>query len=317
MGLYFVKAGAIPLLAPDAENFRVEAKAGLGFWTIGSLCLISSGLLMLVLRAELCKRGYLWVIGAFLLAEVVAIGMGFRGPVVTLALNVILVWLYLRKGKVPLKYLIFMGLAIFLMVGFVQFLRGTGSVTADIDTITRLAVWRIFSSVLNVLNNVYLAFPERIPFLYGNSYLIDFAVLLPGPQEHFGFWLKYALGYDFPGGGVTPTILGESYANFGWLGIIIVLPLLGFLFKILYRTLTAKEKVTPDRLVLLVILSTSLMAIPGQGIVIVVFLGALPYALAWLALLKISRLRFATLHTTGGRRYLAQNKSSLEARGNK
>ena len=44
-------------------------------------------------------------------------------------------------------------------------------------------------------------------------------MLKPGPDLDFTMWLKETLGMSFSGGGVTPTVIGEFYLNFGYIGI--------------------------------------------------------------------------------------------------
>lgn len=71
------------------------------------------------------------------------------------------------------------------------------------------------------LNYVYLVFPDRVDFQYGYTFLINLKMLLPGSDPDFTLWLKDCIGISFAGGGVTPTLIGEGYINFGFLGIIL------------------------------------------------------------------------------------------------
>lgn len=52
-------------------------------------------------------------------------------------------------------------------------------------------------------------------------------MLLPGPDPDFTMWLKEQTGIMFSGGGLTPTILGEFYLNFGFSAIFIGMFILG------------------------------------------------------------------------------------------
>ena len=40
----------------------------------------------------------------------------------------------------------------------------------------------------------------------------------PGPDLDFTLWLKDKVNIQFSGGGLTPTIIGEAYINFGFGG---------------------------------------------------------------------------------------------------
>lgn len=77
------------------------------------------------------------------------------------------------------------------------------------------------------INYMYNTFPGKVDFQYGYTYLINFLMLLPGPDLDFTLWLKEQVGITFSGGGLTPTIIGEFYINFGEISIFIGLFLLG------------------------------------------------------------------------------------------
>lgn len=69
----------------------------------------------------------------------------------------------------------------------------------------------------------------------GYTYLINLIMLLPGPDPDFTLWLKEQIGISFAGGGVTPTVVGEFYINFGVLGMYIGMFLMGILGVYVYR----------------------------------------------------------------------------------
>ena len=77
------------------------------------------------------------------------------------------------------------------------------------------------------INYIYEEFPESTPFQFGNTFLINLKMLLPGPDMDFTLWLKDTIGISFSGGGITPTIIGEAYLNFGYFGIILFMFLIG------------------------------------------------------------------------------------------
>ena len=79
------------------------------------------------------------------------------------------------------------------------------------------------------LNYVFSTFPKKVEFQHGYTYLINILMLKPGPDLDFTLWLKEQIGITFNGGGVTPTILGEFYMNFGNLSMYIGMFFLGIL----------------------------------------------------------------------------------------
>jgi hypothetical protein len=142
----------------------------------------------------------------------------------------------------------------------------------------------MFVRYLHILNLVMSYFPENHPFLLGQSYLISAATILPGAQLHFGYWLVQRLGLVLTSPGpVDPTIIGELYLNFGWTGIVVGMLVLGLFLRALFIRFALKTPISRRRLVLMVLVSTSLMAIVGSGIILVLFFDLLPVALVFLA----------------------------------
>ena len=69
---------------------------------------------------------------------------------------------------------------------------------------------------------VFRFFPDHHPFVWGLTYVKNLFTLLPGAQLDVTLWLKEVMGFEFSGGGVTPTLAGEAYINFGYLGLLLV-----------------------------------------------------------------------------------------------
>ena len=88
------------------------------------------------------------------------------------------------------------------------------------------------------LQYVLDCFPLRHDYMHGYGYLINIIMLRPGADLDFTLTLKQILGLDFDGGGVTPTILGELYLNFGFVGCGIGM----FFVGILYQRITSSLK---------------------------------------------------------------------------
>ena len=68
-------------------------------------------------------------------------------------------------------------------------------------------------------------------------------MLLPGPDKDFTLWLKDVLKLHFDGGGVTPTILGEFYINFGYFGIILGFIIIGIIVNVLEKNYLHKKNI--------------------------------------------------------------------------
>ncbi|MCB0430214.1 MAG: oligosaccharide repeat unit polymerase [Flavobacteriales bacterium] len=81
------------------------------------------------------------------------------------------------------------------------------------------------------LTTVYRYYSEHEEREHGMMHLRGLAVLLPGHQLDMSLFLKNKLGIEFEGGGMTPTILGQIYVDFGFWGLIIEMFLLGLLLN--------------------------------------------------------------------------------------
>jgi len=182
------------------------------------------------------------------------------------------------------------------IIGLLGYLRLESELVTSISMILRLGIWRLFVNNLYVLNLIYDLFPVSEPHMLGMSYLIDIKTLLPGYQPHFGFWLKERLGLEFAGGGVTQTIVGELFINWGWIGIIVGMFTMGIVFRILYHALTKDRLLSVPRFVLLVLLSTSLMGIISSGLVLVLLFDTLPLVAVFIIYRFCIRITQSWLH---------------------
>ena len=73
-------------------------------------------------------------------------------------------------------------------------------------------------------------------------------------------WIKDLIGIRFEGGGVTPTLAGEAYFNFGWLGVPVVGALLGAALTVLGRVQTT----APTHALIVAVATAAIVhAIPG------------------------------------------------------
>jgi len=111
----------------------------------------------------------------------------------------------------------------------------------DYVALTELAL-RLYL-IVPVQNTDYTmdAVPAHLSWRLGYTYVQPLLTALPGHQTTFDQDLKAALHQVYAGGGTVPSLLGESYANFGPPGWLVVPLLLGFLLAWLYRSALARN----------------------------------------------------------------------------
>jgi oligosaccharide repeat unit polymerase len=243
--LFFLRAGQVPLLAENKEVARVEALSVGGngyllyFMTAGMYALIIFSLLMYAIP-EKKNVNRLVVIGAFLLVGSLLIGTGSRRYLLWLILYIALVRHYLIK-RISVSLVLVASIFGLLLVNLFEMFRNPDSLTT-----TDLVTTFFFRFVLYVSNleKVFSTFFEMGRLMYGSTFLMDVATVLPGKQIDYQSWLKDLVGLDFEGFGLPPTLMGDLYINFGWGGVIIGCAFFGFLIRRIYTKLIV-SKFTP------------------------------------------------------------------------
>ena len=236
--LYYLVSNRAYLLGGNIAADRISAQSGNGMILyISQLSIVAVPMLYDLYKktksegkAVLSKYE---LIAETFLATVTLLFSGFRGPVMTM--YICLAVLFIRKNHVQNRKVILLGVIAVVVVEVMGMMRT--SISGG-DLITR----NVFGSLLTTLivgcinlNYIFTAFPDRLPFQYGHTYLINLIMLLPGPDPDFTLWLKDALNLTFSGGGVTPSILGEFYINFRTVGIYIGMFLYGMLGVYVWR----------------------------------------------------------------------------------
>ena len=218
--IYFIKSWRYIFIA-DLENGRVNAMTGNGLllWT-GSLIWLAVYMLyeQTLLNSHYKKTTYCM----FAISTVFSILLGFRSALV----NPILVMFFMKnkKKEISMQKMSVLAIILFAFVGIYGAIRsGGGSSIASL--INEFKV-----SSVN-LNNILETFPSRIDYQMGKTYLLDFLTLFDDNVQGTTSWLKTALKLSFSGGGVTPTLIGEFYINWGLVGVLIGMTLSGGLFK--------------------------------------------------------------------------------------
>lgn len=238
---------SIPAFNKDAENFRVESKAGKGqFLGFGiNFCLL--GIIYFVIRqiktsTFFSLRTYITILGVCLIIML----CGFRGS----AFQVFVIFfiglqLYLKRY---IKYylLLFGVLILFVIIGVTAVLRW-GEIGQDqlVDADLNLYMLWTFSrsAAANTgIDEVFRYLHTGGDFLYGYSYYLDTITLLPGNQPNFGLWVKKLLQMDFDGGSTMLGDYGIYYINFGFIGVALLTILNTFILNGVYKLLIERSQ---------------------------------------------------------------------------
>ena len=164
---------------------------------------------------------------------------GFKAPVITMYILIVLI-LY-KNNKIDIKKIIILGVTLVLITEALGVIRnnisGEGNNMPFLEKLTK-------NSTVSSININYIVnrFPDKVPFQNGYTYLINLKMLLPGPDPDFTLWLKEKLNLSFSGGGVTPTILGEFYINFGFWAIYVGMFLYGIIGERIKKYFKGKKE---------------------------------------------------------------------------
>lgn len=260
--IYFALVGGIPLLHDNADDFRIEARMGKGGLVLLALALLKYAVYSIALLSAARGRSLLRTGGYILLAGLLVVGVGNRAPALELLVFASVIYYAVKGTRPSAAKLISVGLIALVLMAVLGIVR-QGQSLSTILVLLKM-IWRPFANIQN-LEWVYESFPTAIPFQYGYGYVTDALVVLPGYSPNFGMWFKEQAGFDFTGGSITVSYLGEIYANLGWVGVIPLAFLYGFGLVWLFYHFTRRRR--PDDLMLLVIFATTLKSVVSSGLV--------------------------------------------------
>jgi oligosaccharide repeat unit polymerase len=277
--LFFVNSGGVPIL--EGETARVTAMESQGVLHRLSYAMLQIGSLLLILGLYPMRRRTLLALGlaVIVILALINAGTGPRAqPLRIVLVSVVALW-YLRFGIPRVKHLALLVVGLVVLVGALGYVRGSAGSASGISAAYVALQNRLSIDAFNyqrVIDNV----PATIPYMNGTSLLIDLNTYLPGHQPNLGSYLKRAFGVHFEGGGITPTILGELYLNWGRIGVLIGSLVLGFLLQWI-TALTLRPEVDSWRFLLLLTISFSWIFVVSSGVTTVVLSDTVPLLLVF------------------------------------
>ena len=165
---------------------------------------------------------------------------GYRSRIISLF--IILILMYNKWKKIKINKLIFLGIAIIGLGTVLGLARSSLSDTNSYYGIFETIGIHIDGGSENI-DIIFRNFPNKIPYQYGYTYLINIIMLKPGPDLDFTLWLKEKVNMTFDGGGLTPTLLGEFYINWGNIGVFLGFCLMGIIIAYIDKYYKESEKI--------------------------------------------------------------------------
>lgn len=233
----------IKYLLSDYENNRIKLVSGNGVLIYLNMLSIPGCFILYESNVRNKKKG-IW---AFIVIScLIMLLTGSRAKIMEVVVGMLLV----RNHYIPVNGKKILKVAIIAVLGVSIF----GAVRAIMSGQDVTFLWSLIGvmSVTDInFNNVLNAFPKYVPFQYGDTYFMNFLVLLPGTQPDFTMWVKTSLKQNFAGGGTTPSILGEGYINFGIPGIFITMLVIGLAIGIADNTMKKQDYCVPTVVMIL------------------------------------------------------------------
>lgn len=238
-GIYFAYKNRNYLFSGDIENGRVSAMAGNGMLIqLSQLSTVTIPMMYEVYHDGplLYKKKYsskIELLCMITLTFIVLLMQGYRSYAMTVGLCLFIV--YISKNNISIQKMFLGGICGVLILEFLGIVRS--SLSSSTEKLMSPYESLRNSLVVNTSNlgHVIATFPFKVPFQEGHTYLMNLGLLKPGPGIDFTLWLKQQVGIAFAGGGRTPSIIGESYLNFGTAFIFISMFLYGVIAVVINR----------------------------------------------------------------------------------
>lgn len=221
VSLYYLWAVGVSVFATDVEYMRHTNKKGYGYLLIFLVYAVPMCATYFYLDADKKSRWGFYI--CFMLTIALQVLTGFRAYLVTVLMAMYFIYCYRTRSFTVFS---FIGLAVILCVVFVSitYYRLGTDIRAEAQNMQVLVdrvSSRIFTELPLQIDRLILI-ANTDGFLYGSTYIWDLQSAMPGPGESLGDkmlgWIdvKNELNGIAP---LTPSIVGESYLNFGNLGV--------------------------------------------------------------------------------------------------
>ena len=239
---YFLRAGQIPLFAENKELARVAAMSVSGngyFLYVFTLGVMAPAFILMHCLTKKGLRGVaspLFLLAVFSLS-VLLLFTGSRRYSIWLFIYALGVYHYTHR-QLPLWRMISVALVGLLFANIFEMFRNPDSETTESLVVTFLYRFLIYGANLERIFSIFFEHEAML----GSTFFMDLMTILPGRQIDYQTWLKELAGLDFEGFGLPPTIMGDLYVNFGYVGVLVGCLLVGFALRVFYSRLIVYGK---------------------------------------------------------------------------
>jgi oligosaccharide repeat unit polymerase len=226
-------------------TFWNEIDVNLGFLvTVQCVGILAIALLPLQLSVT-CSRRRVLPIAVAILASLVLLGGGQRGPFVAAVSAAGLVWLKTSNKARRQRSIVMLGALLLLLITGLTGVARAATASRDVTFAN------VITSPFGAGNNLFLpvaglstTVPAEIPYLYGDSYLQVFVLPIPRalwPTKPNDDISAVITRFDPGSSGFAFPAFGEGYANFGFIGVGLCGVLLGVVSELLHRRLASSQ----------------------------------------------------------------------------
>lgn len=251
---------------------------GLAYYLqLGAQLVVSPALIMAAYTGIRLKRFPLWL---FVMVPyfIAALGSTARGTMIPLTLLILIAWNFARdrlQGYTLIGWAAVIAVMIVILgaarnsgnLGLLSVLRGGIANAGESDWFD--VIMTDVGVPATITTNVIRWFPDMVNWLYGQSYVTAVLNLIPGfffggsinrPFLTMAFLFKDLLeeGSFNPDIGYGFSLLAESYANFGLIGSVLVMFVVGLILRHLYQRIN--DQVGPMRAVAVAVFGVTTVA---------------------------------------------------------
>lgn len=244
-------------LANYWQNINRRITVGNSRYVLNLIQLLPICSWLLLAYAWRLKRFQLISIFYFLFVNLIQLSLGARLPLVFNIISAIVIWWFTqRKAKVPyIRFIIVALIAIFVLVGMRSYRFISPSQTQSLDSVyselsSSYSVENIIDQTLgtrdftdiNILAHILGETPQLIPYQFGKSFIMlpAYAIpraIWPEKPDRLDVMITKRLFRIDTSSGILPGIISELYLNFGVIGIVFGMFVLGCLAYLLKRFL--------------------------------------------------------------------------------